>query len=120
MAKKIKVEEFMDQLDHPLKAEVEVVREIIKGVNADIAEEIKWNAPSYSYQGKYLVTFNLRLRQRIHLVFHNPVIAKVQCELFEGDYPDRRMVYFTDMEDIAAKKGKLEAALNDLIALQGD
>jgi hypothetical protein len=36
------VDEFMAGFDHPFKAEVEQVREIIKNVNKDITEQIKW------------------------------------------------------------------------------
>jgi len=113
-----KVEEFLRDLSHPLKVEVEAVRSIIKGVNKDINEEIKWKAPSFNYKGEYLVTFNLRETKRIHLVFHNPMISKVKNELLEGDYNHRRMAYFLDKKDIQAKKPALEKALKDLIKLQ--
>lgn len=109
---------FMDHLVHPLKAEVQVVRDIIKKVDQDVTEQIKWNAPSFSYRGEYLVTFNLRAQQHIHLVFHNPMISKVKSKLLEGDYTDRRMAYFSDEKDIQAKKTALEKALKDLIRLQ--
>jgi uncharacterized protein YdhG (YjbR/CyaY superfamily) len=112
------VNEFMDKLDHPYKAEVQMIREIIKTVNKDITEQIKWNAPSFSYNGEYLVTFNLWEKQKIHLVFHNPVISKVKSKLLEGDYDHRRMAYFSDKQDIEAKKPALEKALKDLIKLQ--
>jgi uncharacterized protein YdhG (YjbR/CyaY superfamily) len=108
----------MDQLDHPLKKEVQAVRAIIKGVNKDITEEIKWKAPSFSYHGEYLVTFNLRMNDRVHLVFHNPLIAKVKSKLLEGDYTDRRMTYFADMKEIKSKQSELIKALKDLIKLQ--
>jgi uncharacterized protein YdhG (YjbR/CyaY superfamily) len=113
-----KVDEFMRKLDHPFKAEVQALREIIKGVNKEIVEEIKWNAPSFNYKGEYLVTFNLWERERIHLVFHNPEIAKVKSKLLEGDYDHRRMMYFADKKDILAKKAALEKVLKDLIKLQ--
>ncbi len=112
------VDAFMDKLDHPLKEDVQAVRNIIKGVNKNITEEIKWKAPSFSYNGQYLVTFNLRTDEHIHLVFHNPMIAKVKSKLLEGVYKDRRMAYFADMKDIKAKKTTLEKALKDLIKLQ--
>jgi len=112
------VNEFMEQLDHPLKDEVQLIRAIIMNVNKDITEQIKWKAPSFSYQGEYLVTFNLRDRQKIHLVFHNPEVAKVKSKLLEGTYEDRRMAYFADENDIKAKKPELEKALKDLIKLQ--
>jgi uncharacterized protein YdhG (YjbR/CyaY superfamily) len=116
--KTVEVNEFMDKLDHPFKAEVQVVRDIIKGVDKDIAEEVKWKAPSFNYKGEYLVTFNLREEKRIHLVFHNPMIARVKSELLEGDYADRRMVYFVNMQDVKANKSALEKVLKGLIKLQ--
>jgi uncharacterized protein YdhG (YjbR/CyaY superfamily) len=112
------VNEFMEKLDHPFKAEVQMIREIIKNVNSDITEQIKWKAPSFSYKGEYLVTFNLWERQKIHLVFHNPVISKVKSKLLEGDYDHRRMTYFSDENEIQAKKKALEKVLKDLIKLQ--
>jgi uncharacterized protein YdhG (YjbR/CyaY superfamily) len=112
------VNEFMDKLDHPFKAEVQMIREIIKKVNKDITEEIKWKAPSFSYRGESLVTFNLWEKQRIHLVFHNPVISKIKNKLLEGDYDHRRMAYFSDENDIQAKKTTLEKVLKDLIKLR--
>lgn len=112
------VDELMDKLDHPFKAEVQMIREIIKSVNKDITEQIKWNAPTFSYKGEYLVTFNLWEKKRIHLVFHNPEISKVKSKLLEGDYQDRRMTYFSDTKDIQAKRKSLEKALKDLIKLQ--
>lgn len=112
------VNEFMDKLDHPFKAEVEMMRGMIKNVNKDITEQIKWNAPSFSYKGEYLVTFNLWEKKKIHLVFHNPMISRVQSKLLEGDYDQRRMAYFADKKDIEEKKAALEKVLKDLIKLQ--
>lgn len=112
------VDEFMEKLDHPFKAEVQMVREIIKNVNPNITEQIKWNAPTFSYQGEFLVTFNLWGKKRIHLVFHNPMVSNVKSKLLEGDYDDRRMAYFADESDIQAKRKTLEKALKDLIKLQ--
>ncbi len=112
-----KIDEFMKKLDHPFKAEVQVVREIIKGVNRHIVEEIKWKAPSFSYKGQYLVTFNLWTSQRIHLVFHNPAISKIHSPWLEGNYADRRMAYLADMKDVKAKEAVLEKVVRDLIKL---
>lgn len=111
------VDEFLRGLRHPLKAEVEAVRSIIKSVDKNIHEEIKWKAPSFNYKGEYLVTFNLRDTKRIHLVFHNPKIPQVKSKLLEGDYKDRRMMYLADMKDVEAKKAELEKILKRLIKL---
>ena len=113
------VNAFMDTLDHPLKPEVQVVREIIMSTHSGICEQIKWNAPSFGYKD-YIVTFNLRPLDRVHLVFHNPHIAKVQSELLEGDYVDRRMTYFSDMKDVNAKKAALQKVITELIRLMDE
>jgi hypothetical protein len=112
------VDDYIARLDHPVKGEVQVLRDIIKGVNADVTEEVKWKAPSFSYRGAYLVTFNLRNPKRIRLVFHNPAIASVRSELLEGDYPDRRLAYITDMNDVKAKGAGLVDILKQLVSLE--
>lgn len=111
------VDAFLRELRHPLKGEIEALRAIVNGVSKDIHEEVKWRAPSFNYKGEYLVTFNLRETKRIHLVFHNPMIVRVKSKLLEGDYKDRRMMYFADMKDIKAKKPELVKILKHLIRL---
>ena len=112
-----KVDEYISTLDYPRRDEVQLVREIIKGVDKNIIEEVKWNAPSFSYKGEYLVTFNLRNPAHIHLVFHNPLIPQIKSKLLEGDYVDRRMVYFANKRDVVAKKSALEKVIKDLVKL---
>jgi uncharacterized protein YdhG (YjbR/CyaY superfamily) len=90
---------------------------LIRGIHPDIIEEIKWNAPSYSFKGNYLVTFNLHAKQHVHLVFHNPEIAKISNEILEGDFADRRMTYFTNMQSIEEKKGNIQEVIYELILL---
>jgi hypothetical protein len=111
------VDAFMQDLDHPFKAEVEAMRKIIRGASSEITEQFKWNAPSYSYRGQPLVTFNLWETKRIHLVFHNPMISKVKSPLLEGDHADRRMAYFSDMKDIKSKKAEIVQVLKQLVKL---
>jgi uncharacterized protein YdhG (YjbR/CyaY superfamily) len=109
------VKEYMDKLDHPLLAEIEAVRKIIRGSDSKIAERIKWNAPSYYYK-EDLVTFNNRALQHVHLVFHHPNIVKIKSALLEGDYKDRRMMYFKDMKAVKAHKKDLESIMQQLVA----
>lgn len=111
------VDAFLRDLHHPLKVEIEAVRAIIKGVDKDINEEVKWKAPSFNYKGEYLVTFNLWETKRIHLVFHNPMIANVKSKLLEGNNEHRRMMFLADRKDIKAKKPELEKILKQLIRL---
>ena len=102
-------------LDHPFKAEVQAIREIIRGADEGITEEIKWNAPSFGFGDQYLVTFNLRARDRVHLVFHNAALPQIESQLLEGDYPDRRMAYFASMDEVRMHRGELERVLAELV-----
>ncbi len=108
------VDEFMDKLDHPFKAEVYAVRDIIKNVNKDITEQIKWAAPSFSYKC-YMVTFNLWAKQHVHLVFHNGAILSNQSGLLEGAYPDRRMAYFASLDEVESKRTALEDVVREWV-----
>ena len=114
MAKVVKVDEYMSELDHPFKAEVQAVREMILKVDPRITEQVKWNAPSFSYKG-YLATFSLHLTKHLLLIFHNGAILDDQDGLLQGHYPDRRMVYFTDMADVKAKQPALVRAIKEWI-----
>jgi uncharacterized protein YdeI (YjbR/CyaY-like superfamily) len=110
------VDAFMQLLEHPLKNEVEAVRQIIKA-NTRLNERIKWAAPSYYIDNTDLVTFNLREVKTIMLVFHNVAIVSIESNLLEGEYKDRRLLYFADMADVETKKPELDRIMNEYIAL---
>ncbi len=107
------VNDYMQKLDHPLKSEIESVRDIIKS-NPHISERVKWNAPSFFYK-EDLVTFHVRSPKHVHLVFHNIAITHINSALLEGDFKDRRMMYFTDLEDVKMKRTELEKIISELV-----
>jgi hypothetical protein len=100
------VNDWMNKLEHPLKAEINAVRKIIKESNSNINERIKWNAPSY-YSKEDIVTFN------------HPTIVKIKSALLEGDYKDRRMLYLPDMKAVKANKKELQRIINESVQLIG-
>ncbi len=110
------VADWMQKLEHPLKAEIDAVRTIIKTSNSNIKERIKWNAPSY-YTTEDIVTFNHRATQHVHLIFHHPSIVKIKSTLLEGDYKDRRMLYLPDMKAVNAHKKELQRIVNESVRL---
>ena len=109
------VNAFLKQLAHPLHAEIEAVRAIIKS-NSKIAERVKWNAPSFFYTDD-LATIHVKARQHVHLIFHHPAIVSIQSEFLEGDYKDRRMMYFESMKVVKARKKELTRIIKELVAL---
>jgi hypothetical protein len=109
------VNAFMLQLDHPLKDEIEAVRAIIKA-SPNICERVKWNAPSFFYIDD-LATIHVKAKQHVHLIFHHPAIVKIKSALLEGDYKDRRMMYFENMKEVKARKKELTRIINELVKL---
>jgi hypothetical protein len=105
-----KVDAWMTALDHPLKAEMQAVREAILAAHPGITERIKWAAPSFGYKTD-MATFNHRTEKHVHLVVHNGVVMNDTTGYLEGDYVDRRMMYFKDAADIANKKQALQDAV---------
>lgn len=112
------VNDWMNKLEHPLKAEINAVRKIIKESNSNINERIKWNAPSY-YSKEDIVTFNHRATEHVHLIFHHPTIVKIKSVLLEGDYKDRRMLYLPDMKAVKANKKELQRIITESVQLIG-
>lgn len=109
------VDQYLHTLEHPLKAEIEQVRSIILGANEGITEHIKWNAPSFCYQGEDRVTFNLRPQNRIQLIFHRGAKVRKDSDFVFEDpsgmlkwaSTDRAILVLKDMEEVETHKSAL-------------
>ncbi|MDF2651149.1 MAG: hypothetical protein K0Q73_6954 [Paenibacillus sp.] len=109
--------QFLNNLEHPLKEEIEEVRKIILSANDQINEHIKWNAPSFTFENEDRVTFNFHGKGYFRLVFHcGAKVKNIKSEgrlfddttgLLDWVTNDRAMVTFTDMNDVSAKKDRL-------------
>jgi hypothetical protein len=105
---------YMQELQHPFKAEIAALRTIIKSANRKVSERIKWNAPSYYYK-EDLITFNLKSEKMVHIVFHNAANTGAKFPLLEGDHKDRRMAYFHNMDEIKSKEQEIKRIINVLV-----
>lgn len=117
---------FMDGLEHPMKAEIDAVRRIILGASPQIAEGIKWNAPSFRTT-EYFATFHLRAKTGVQVVFHTG--AKVKASASKGvrvedpagmlDWraKDRALVTFADAAEVRAKGAAFKALVRAWIGV---
>lgn len=112
------VGEFMKDLDHPLKKEIEAVRRIILAVSPAIREGIKWNAPSFRTTDDF-ATFNLR-NGRVWLILHTGATARGltmqgaiadPAGLLKWLAKDRAVITFEDAADVKAKKKAMTAII---------
>jgi hypothetical protein len=109
----------MRDVDHPFKAEMQAVRDIILGVSPKILERIKWNAPSFYYK-EDLGAFNPRATEYAHLILLFPGGQGMQdaSGLLEGNHKDRREAKFYSLEDVKAKKRALEKIVKGWVELR--
>jgi hypothetical protein len=119
------VDEFMSNLDHPCKAELQEIRETILGADPAIAEGIKWKAPSFRTTD-YFATTNLREKSGLGLILH--LGAKVRDTgpdglpirdpegLLKWLAKDRATIVFKDMNDVTNKKGALVSLIRQWVA----
>ncbi len=110
------VREWLDKQEPAVRKEIEMVRKLIKKSAPLLHERIKWNAPSY-YTSADLLTFGPYKNNRILLVFHHPAIVKIKSPLLEGDYKDRRLVYFRSSKEAVKNEKELTRIIRELIAL---
>lgn len=111
---------YMQQLDHPLKEAVALLRQYVLDAGKAVKEQVKWNSLSFYYDGpmqdfeakeykRDIVVFNLNKQEYILLVFPTGARVKDRTGLLEGNYPDgRRMISIKDKADVRAKADALQ------------
>ncbi|WP_316771993.1 DUF1801 domain-containing protein [Pedobacter frigiditerrae] len=117
------VDELISKLDAELKTTVQTIRELILAIDEEIAEQVKWNSPSFYFTGEMkafdpkeykrdIVVCNIH-RGKILLVF--PTGAKVKSLLKGNDYPDGRKIIA--VEDLTAITIELQQLIKDWVAM---
>lgn len=119
MNKSKEVDQYLANFDHPLKAEIEAVREIILSASDKITESIKWSAPSYAYKDN-LCTFNPRAKKFVNLTFHKGALINDTTGLLEGDQKEARVARFANMEEVHAKRNALGHVVGQWVKLMDE
>jgi hypothetical protein len=121
------VQQYLNDLDHPMISVVMKLRETISGAANEIAEQIKWNAPSFYYTGQMkqsdpkqylqdIVVFNLHKQDSVMLVFPTGARIKDNSGLLEGNYKDgRRIAMFRSIEEVENEKHNLHNVIKSWI-----
>lgn len=109
------VDAFRAGLTPDLLATVDALRAIVAAAHPDLAERIKWNAPSFAIGDDDRLTLGLERKGGVRLVLHRGVKAKDAAGFVFGDpdglatWPavDRGIARFSDAADVAAKRDAL-------------
>lgn len=122
------VEELVSALDDHTREQVQLLRDLIGSLDADLTEHIKWNAPSYVCDGEDRIAMNLRNKQGlVKLVLHmgatRPEDRKGAPVLLEDEgivewaSDIRGFVTFADVADVRAKEPVLRRVLMSWLAI---
>lgn len=121
------VDSLLLDLEHPLKSVIEKVRSTILSADSGITEGIKWNSPSFYFEG-WFATFHLRTKDRVLVVLHHGAKVRNQAGLSDTiDDPaelltwlaaDRATISFASESDFKLKRAALKGIIKQWIALQ--
>jgi hypothetical protein len=123
------VDQFLRDLEHPLKPAIELLRTTVLSVHSDVGEEIKWNAPSF-FLADHFATINLgrktkaRPDDHIMLILHRGARAKAPKAkpsiadpdgLLQWLGTDRAALTFHTLADVKQRQRALKAVLKQWI-----
>lgn len=115
---------FLDGLNHPLRAEIELLRQIIKSAADGLTENIKWNGPNYSFNGEDRITMRVQTVKAIQLIFHRGAKKLAQpagkliddtSGLLAWKENDRAVATFKNVGEIEKCQFDLTRIINDWI-----
>ena len=104
----IKVTEFLDKLNHPLRPEIEQLRHIILNSTDGLNENIKWNGPNYSFENQDRVTMKIQPPKQIQLIFHRGAKKVDQPETRLIDVNTKRLTWKENDRAIMTYKNLME------------
>lgn len=66
------VSQFLDELNHPFRKEIEQLRICILSAGDNLTENIKWNGPNYCFDNEDRITMRIQppTTKQIQIIFH--------------------------------------------------
>jgi len=128
MNKYVTVDEFLNDLTEDRRQQVETLRAIIKNVNSDLTEHIKWNSPSYILDGEDRITFNMHYPDQTMILLHMGATRKENKKadpimndttgLIKWNSDIRGTLAFSSLDDIANSQADITKALSAWLLLK--
>ncbi|KQM72571.1 hypothetical protein ASE74_22740 [Pedobacter sp. Leaf216] len=106
----------MDQLDHPLKKEMEKVINIITTANPKIECDIKWGGPSFKFK-EDMATINPKIKNYVVVIFHKASLLNDDFGFLEEQTKGKAYAKFYSMADVGKHETALKKAVNAWVSL---
>jgi len=125
------ISDFLNSLDIDMKEQVELLRNLIKSLDFELVEHIKWNAPSYVLEGEDRITFSvINKENRVKLVIHMGATRKEDKKakpvltndggIVRWSSDIRGYITFIDLEDVKIKSPVLKNVLSSWLATHNE
>ena len=118
------VTNFLDEQNHPLRDEIEQLREIVINAKEGLTENIKWNGPNYCFNEQDRITMRIHPPKQIQLIFHRGAkkqeqpkdrIIQSKSKILLWKENDRAIISFKNMSEIKNGKTDLISIVNEWI-----
>jgi len=119
------VTDFLNELNHPFRNEIELLRNCILKANKGMEENIKWNGPNYCFDNEDRITMRVQPpNKQVQLIFHRGAKKKEQpkdkliankSKMLVWKENDRAIVTFKSLQDIENGKTELTTIINEWI-----
>jgi hypothetical protein len=116
---------FLNELNHPFRKEIEILRNYILTANNNITENIKWNGPNFCFDNEDRITMRVQPpAKQVQLIFHRGAEKQEQpkeklivnkSKLLVWKENDRAIVTFKSLQDIESGKAGLTTIVNEWI-----
>lgn len=116
------VTQFLEDLNHPLRDEIEALRLIILKGDDRLIENIKWNGPNYAIGADDRITMKIQPPKKIQVIFHRGAKVREQAKarlindangLLLWKENDRAIATFNTVESIKASEHDLTVIIQD-------
>lgn len=116
MSKTNKIDEFVNKLKHPMKAEIEEAIKVIRGASKDLEEDVKWGGPSFDYK-EPMATMNPKITEYVVFIFHKSELIKDKTGLLEPASKGKAYLKLHSMKEIEDNKTKIQTIVKDWIKI---
>ena len=120
-----KVTALLDELKHPFRNEIELLRICILKANNGLEESIKWNGPNYCFGNEDRITMRVQPpTKQVQLIFHTGAKKQEQpkdkliankSKILVWKENDRAIVTFKSLQDIEDGNADLTKIINEWI-----
>jgi len=128
MKKYLTVDEFLNDLSQDRRQQVEALRTIIKTVEPELTEHIKWNSPSYVLNGEDRITFNMHYPDQTMILLHMGATRKEnkkadpimndETGLIKWNSDIRGTLAFSSLDDITNSQADITKVLTAWLSLK--